>query len=418
MKKTDLKKFKLAKEPGVYFFLRKKEILYIGKATNLSDRVKSYFLKDLINSRGPLILDMVTQSTSIKYQKTDSILEALILEANLIKKHQPKYNTKEKDNKSFNYVCITKEDVPKVLIKRGRNLINRNTPPVFKEVFGPFPSGIVLKEAMKIVRRIFPYVDEQSSKKNNAQFYSQLGLSPDTQKIKIDILAYRKNIKNLVLFFQGKKKNIVKNLRKEMMNLAKNKEFEKANEVKKKIFALNHINDIALLKEESKTDQIDNLHFKIEAYDIAHMSGKNMVGAMVVVEDKKLNKNKYRKFIIRTVDRADDTKALAEILERRFMHNEWNMPDLIVVDGSLAQINRAKQVLKNIKISIPVVSVVKDDRHKAKMIIGNEKIINEFKKEILLANTESHRFAVNFHKQKRNKTFINKITPKSKSFFK
>ena len=85
-----------------YFFRKNKDILYIGKATSLSNRVKSYFGKDIIETRGPHILDMVTQATSIKWQATDSVLEALILEANLIKKYQPKYNTKEKDNKSFN----------------------------------------------------------------------------------------------------------------------------------------------------------------------------------------------------------------------------------------------------------------------------------------------------------------------------
>ena len=104
MKKTDLKKFHLPKNPGVYFFLKGKEVLYIGKATSLSDRVRSYFAKDLIETRGLMILDMVTQSTSIKFESTDTVLEALILESNLIKKYQPKYNTKEKDNKSFNYV--------------------------------------------------------------------------------------------------------------------------------------------------------------------------------------------------------------------------------------------------------------------------------------------------------------------------
>jgi len=122
MKKSDLKKYKLPHNPGVYFFLKGKDILYIGKATSLGDRVKSYFGKDLINTRGPMILDMVVQTTKIKYEETDSVLEALILESNLIKKYQPKYNVKEKDNKSFNYVCITKDIIPKVLIIRGRNL--------------------------------------------------------------------------------------------------------------------------------------------------------------------------------------------------------------------------------------------------------------------------------------------------------
>lgn len=439
MKKSDLKKINLPKSPGVYFFLKNKEILYIGKATSLSDRVKSYFSKDLIETRGPMILDMVTQSTSIRYEKTDSVLEALILESNLIKKHQPKYNTKEKDNKSFNYVCITNEDIPKVLIVRGRVLKMSRVSLVYKDIFGPFPNGAQLKEAMKIIRRIFPYIDEQSSKKNNVEFYRQLGLAPEikgaSQKISfqkvlgsprqksslkmearpdhfekefsVTLLEYKKNIKNLKLFFEGKKKCVITNLKKEMLSFAKKKEFEKANEVKKKIFALNHINDIALIKEESQNYlNYTNSNFRIEAYDVAHMSGENMVGVMVVVEGGELNKKEYRKFVVRTVDRPDDTKALAEILDRRLAHKEWHNPDLIVVDGGLAQINKAKQILKNNKILIPVVSVLKDDRHKAKAIIGDDILIKKYKKEILLANAESHRFAIVFHKLKRSKAFI------------
>ena len=120
------KKLKLPDKPGVYFFKKGTEILYVGKATSLKDRVKSYFGKDLIETRSPIILDMVFKADKIDYQSTDSVLEALILEANLIKKYQPKYNTKEKSDKSFNYVCITKEPLPKVLIVRGKNFKKRN----------------------------------------------------------------------------------------------------------------------------------------------------------------------------------------------------------------------------------------------------------------------------------------------------
>lgn len=409
MKKTDLKKFHLPKKPGVYFFLKGKEVLYIGKATFLSDRVRSYFSKDLIETRGPMILDMVTQSTSVKYESTDTVLEALILESNLIKKYQPKYNTKEKDNKSFNYVCITREEIPRVLIERGRNISQKKTGLSHDKIFGPFPNGLQLKEAMRIIRRIFPYVDDQSSKKNNVDFYRQLGLMPNMEDFSKALSVYKRDIQNLILFFQGKKKNIIKNLKKEMMDFAKKKEFEKANEMKKKIFALNHINDVALIKKENI--DLQNFHnlgpgHRIEAYDIAHMSGKNMVGVMVVLEDGELSKKEYRKFIIKSYDKANDTGALAEILERRFSHLEWRNPDMIVVDGGLAQINRAKLVLKKIKKNIPVVSVLKDDRHKAKAIIGKESLVQKNKKEILLINNESHRFAIAYHKQKRNKNFL------------
>lgn len=448
MKKIQLKNIKLPEKPGVYFFMKGKDILYIGKATSLRDRVKSYFSKDLIVSRGPLILDMVTQADNIKHESTDSVLEALILESNLIKKFKPKYNTKEKDNKSFNYVCITKDELPRVLIVRGRGLDKK----LYAKVYGPFPNGSQLKEAMKIIRRIFPYFDNDSLKKNNKEFYKQLGLVPDIiikdgkekssfsswsgtssslirgpEKKKLfpehldDYLhIYKNNIKNLKLFFDGKKKSVILNFKKEMLAYAKEKEFEKASEIKKRIFALEHINDVALIKESEISIpglkdapkpgmEISGTVSRIEAYDIAHMGGKNMVGVMTVVENGEVNKSEYKKFNIKTQMGANDTGALEEVLSRRFRHTEWGLPSLVVVDGSTAQVNVAKRVLDGYQFNIPIVGVVKDDRHKAKAIIGDPKIIKTYKSHILLANSESHRFAINFHKQKRNKNFLNMV---------
>lgn len=145
---------------------------------------------------------------------------------------------------------------------------------------------------------------------------------------------------------------------------------------------------------------------RIEAYDIAHLFGKNMVGVMTVIEDGELAKNEYKKFIVRTQDKSNDTGALEEILSRRLRHSEWGLPDIIVMDGGIAQINTAKSVLNRYQFKIPVVSVVKDDKHKAKAIIGDEEIIKKYKKDILLANNESHRFAITFHKKRRGKDFL------------
>ncbi len=403
MNSQQFKKIRLPSKPGVYFFLGSpkhsgggainKDILYIGKATSLRDRVKSYFGKDLISTRGPLLLDMVTLSRSIKWQETDSVLEALILEANLIKKYLPKYNTKEKDNKSFNYVCITKDPIPKVLTIRGRGLDKK----LYDKVYGPFPNGLQLREAMKIIRRIFPYIDEQSSKKNNREFYAQLKLTPD------NLLQYNNNIKNLKLFFQGKKKSVAINLKKEMLYYAKKKEFEKAGEIKKRLFSLEHINDVALIKGDYL---LSEKKFLIEAYDIAHLGGSNMVGVMTVIEDGELAKSEYKKFIIRSQESSNDTGALEEVLSRRLRHTEWGLPNLIVMDGGIAQINVAKMVLNRYQFKIPAVSVVKDDKHKAKAIMGDEELIKKYKKQILLINSESHRFAITFHKNRRDKNFL------------
>ena len=248
MKIKDHKKIKLPDKPGVYFFMHGKNIVYIGKATSLKDRTKSYFSKDLIVTRGPMILDMIVQADDIKWQETDSVLEALILESALIKKHQPKYNVKEKDDKSWNNVCITNEEVPKVIVMRGRDLEKKHQNfLVPKNTFGPYTNGLQLKEALKIIRKIFPYIDNDSIKKNNKEFYRQLGLTPE------GLNDYKKNIENLKLFFQGKKKKIIQNLKKEMLAYAKRKEFEKAGKIKKQIFALQHIQDISLIKAEKSS---------------------------------------------------------------------------------------------------------------------------------------------------------------------
>ena len=388
MQSQGIKKLKIPDNPGVYFFIAGKEILYIGKATSLKDRVKSYFGKDIMDTRGPLILDMVFKATDIKWQETDSVLEALILEANLIKKHQPIYNTKEKSDKSFNYVCITKGK--KIALVRGRMLQKHS----YASIFGPFPSGSQLREALKIIRKIFPFIEERRGTKGRDEFYKQIELYP------ADSVENKNNIRNIKLFFEGKKGMILKNLVKEMKAYAKVQAFEKAGEMKRQIFALQHIHDVALIKDEGAGERTG---FRIEAYDVAHMGGKNMVGVMVVVEGGQVNKNEYRKFKIRGFDTANDTGALREMLERRLKHTEWRYPDLIVVDGGIAQKNTAEKILKENKLKIHVSAVVKDDRHKAKMILQADP---KLKKSILLANSEAHRFAIKYHKEKREKSFL------------
>jgi excinuclease ABC subunit C len=397
VKSQDLKKLNLPDKPGVYFWKKGKEILYIGKATNLRDRVRSYFAKDLIDTRGPGILDMTVQSTTIEFQETDSVLEALILEANLIKKHQPKYNVKEKDNKSFNCIAITNDPLPKVIIIRERETKMQK----FNAVFGPYPNGSLLRDALKIIRKIFPFVDDHSAKKDQKEFYRQLGLTPSQET------EYAKNIRNIKLFLSGKKSKVIASLEKEMKSHAKKHEFELAEIAKKKIFALNHINDVALIKDESLSsleERVDGAagRVRIESYDIAHMSGKNTVGVMTVVTNGRVDKAEYRKFIIRSGKGNDDYGNLKELLTRRLNHPEWPMPNLIVIDGGMGQYRVAQEVMK----TIPLVAVIKDERHKPKALHGDSALIKKYKKDILLANNESHRFAITFHKQKRAKDFL------------
>ncbi len=410
MKTTDLTQFNLPDGPGVYFFLNKHgEILYVGKATSLKDRVKSYFARDILLTRGPKILKMLEEATKVEYKETDSVLEALILEANEIKKHQPTANSREKDDKSYNYVVLTKEDFPRVLTVRGRDLASKLTADSLQltATFGPFPHGGELREALKIIRKIFPYRDSKCkmTPKLKPCFNAQLGLCPGPCAGWVTKQEYRKMMKHLVLFFEGKKQTLLRDLEKEMKSLAKAQKFEEAEKVKRQLFALDHIQDIALIKADLQAAS-SNLQavFRIEAYDIAHLGGKDVVGVMTVVEDGERAPSQYRKFKIKA-DKNDDVNNLKEVISRRLNHPEWPMPQLMVVDGGVGQLNGVKEVLEQRGVEIPVVSVVKDERHKAKGVMGEKGIRGEHEKSILLANAESHRFAIGYHRKLRGKGF-------------
>lgn len=401
MNLKDLKKKNLPDKPGVYFFKKGQDILYIGKATSLKDRTKSYFSNDLIKTRGPAILDMVTQSSNVTFTETDSVLEALLLETALIKKHQPRYNVKEKDNKSFNLVIITDEEYPRVLIKRDREIKTNPTLKIRNE-FGPFPSAGQLKEALKIVRKIFPFLDEKSFKTKNSRLNIELGLAPDLEKVSKK--EYLKTIKNIEMFFAGQKKQIIRKLEKEMKVLAKNQDFEKAGEIKKTIFALNHINDINLLSQNNDDQyRFETSLIRLESYDIAHLAGSNTVGVMVVMENGELNKNQYRKFLIKEAKSGDDYGALREVLRRRLRHDEWTLPRIFAIDGGKAQKRVAEKVLAEFGYQIPVISVVKDDKHKPKDILGDKRLIEKYAGDILKINQETHRFAISFYRKRSRK---------------
>jgi excinuclease UvrABC nuclease subunit len=247
-----------------------------------------------------------------------------------------------------------------------------------------------------------------------------------------------------VLFFSGKKKQLIETLEKDMRAAAKEQKFEEAGRIKRAIYSLDHINDVAIIKrddtdykptvereklgedfadpdEEIQFDPqvVDEMRrergdvFRIEAYDIAHMSGKEQVGVMVVVENGIVEKSWYRKFKIRTQRGSNDVGALTEVVKRRLKHQEWPMPNLIIMDGAQPQRNAAVEALKEAGLEekgIIVGAVVKDRSHKAKGILTDgseeaEKVAVEHKTSILLANAEAHRFAIAYHRSLRNKLF-------------
>lgn len=405
MTKDDLQKKKLPDAPGVYFFLgSKKEILYIGKATSLKNRVRSYFATDVAEKRSKLISQMVQEARTVEYTETESVLEALILESNLIRSHKPKYNTIAKDDKSYNHLIITNEEFPRVLVVRAKDLTEKYQEGEIMYHFGPFTSGSLFREALKIVRRLFKYYDTNNPvgsektrvEKGKIDFNRQIGLYPGEGNVE----EYLRTIRHIRLFFEGKKAEIISELESEMMQHAHKEAFEEAALLKRKIYALQHIQDIALIKDENRLYRDEN-RIRIEAYDIAHLAGENMVGVMTVVEGGEVAKSEYRKFKIQSVTGSNDPAALKEVLERRLQHPEWPYPQVIVVDGSTAQKNAAEHVLRKAGVLIPVVAVVKDERHKPVRLIAAKKLLEKHEHAILLANAESHRFAITYHRSKR-----------------
>lgn len=214
----------LPKTAGVYGFFAGKKILYIGKAINIKKRVKNHLQKPGFQDRA--LLNQVKQFAFIE---TGSEIEALLLEAKLIKKYQPKYNTIWKDDKNYFYVGATKEPLPMV------SLTHQTQNSKIKYI-GPFVDGKAIKEVLRLLRRVFPYYTKKHGTKLCPWCHLNLcpGPSPDKKE-------YQTSIKNLISVLKGKKKSVLNNLKKEMEAASKNKDFEKAAKLRDQVEALEKI---------------------------------------------------------------------------------------------------------------------------------------------------------------------------------
>lgn len=436
MQKSDLHKFNLPDAPGVYLFKQGRKVLYVGKATSLRDRVRSYFDDDLIATRGPRIVDMVTKATGMIYHTTPTVLEALVREAVLIKKYDPPSNTDGKDDSSFMYAVITKEDIPRVLAVRGKDIDFKNRKTrlnlvgnsdsrfnlVLRDIFGPFPSGVQLREGLRLIRRIFPFFDtprpvgyKSKHQKANIEFNKQIEQYPR----EFNKVEYRKTIRWVRLFLSGRGKELRRLLEREMHAAAREERFEDATEARRELFALDHIQDVSLIRDENRYPNpsavAGRFGYRIEAYDTAHISGTNAIGVMTVVVDGSPVKGEYRTFRIRGVKKPpersgqrsvragnDDIASLKEILSRRLNHPEWQYPKAIIVDGGKTQKNAAESVLKEMGIKIPVAAVVKDKRHRPREVIG-ARLAGISEADAVLANSEAHRFSLARHRRARSR---------------
>jgi len=404
--------------PGVYLFFNiKKELIYIGKASSLKNRVRSYF----VGKKSPRpIEEMIHEVMDIKWVETASALEAAILEGNYIKKYRPKYNVLWRDDKSWNYIVITKEKFPKVLALREHelNLLKKDNPKALKEfdrLFGPYPN-LNMREAMKILRRLF-FISTCEPKQKKPCFYYQLGQCLGVCTGEISSTEYKqKVIHPLKMFLSGNKKKMMRDLEKGMKQSAKDEKFEEAGRLRNQLSALERIQDIALLNKSFVAEKLSTIKkekIRIEGYDISNLGITDKVGSMVVFDEVGPVKSLYRKFNIKTVVGQSDVDCLAEVLGRRLNHNEWPMPDVFLVDGGLPQVNRARTILKEKNVQIPIVGIAKGpDRKKNEFFLAENsgKILGQeprewlkFNKIILIrVRDEAHRFAIAFSRSKRN----------------
>ncbi len=352
--------------PGVYIYKdSENKIIYVGKAINLKKRVTQYFQRD--DALGPKTLQLVSKIAKIDYQVVSSEIEALILESSLIKQYRPKYNSQLKDDKSYLYITISKDKLP--IIKQAfKSNLNSNS--IF---FGPFPDGSAVKSLLKTIRTIFPFYSSPHGPKKC--LYCHLNLCPGPNP---DIKEYKKNITKIKSILKGNFSHLLSKLNKEMVIYSKADNFEMAALRRDQIISLNYIisgwknlNNLfqqVNLQEDQTSKALRDLktllfpYFpnlkninRIEAYDISNSGSKNFVGSMVVFQNGNIDNHQYRQFKINSKVTPDDQFMIKEIIYRRLKHQDWPMPDLILVDGGKPQVTASIQVTNN----IPVIGLAK-----------------------------------------------------------
>jgi len=447
MLKKDLAKFvkPLSSNPGVYIFRNKAgKVLYVGKAVKLKERVKSYADP---KERGPKILRMMQQASTVKVEETDSEIEAIILEANIIRKLKPPYNTLGKDDKSANYIKITwSEEYPRVQLLRGRVIESgqdKKTNEKSKKqdkIFGPYVA-IGMCDVLRIIRKIWPHRDCGQSKFNSYKklrrgcLFAQIGLCDAPCIENISAKEYRQQIKQIVDFLSGKKVKVIEAMKRDMEAAAMLERYEKAAKLRDRVSALEHLKEFVgrgILRGFEENKEKIRQGIKVEAYDISNMQGDYAVGVMVSAsiisqEDKIMpadvvfTKENYKKFKIKTVKGTNDVAMLDEVLRRRFSRarvsraaalgaergmGEWELPDLIILDGGEGQLSRVRATAKGMGIKVPIIAVSKGQTRKrvdlhmrAQDKIKIKYSNRQLKKIALTMREEAHRFAISYYRK-------------------
>lgn len=399
--------------------------MYVGKAKNLKNRVSSYFASGVRLVGKTAIL--VEQVEKINVIPVESEIEALLLEANLIKKYSPKYNIKLTDGKAYPLIRITnKHAYPAVLTAR------RPDDP-HSLYFGPFPSSTSVRSVLRLLRKIFSYQSTENHQKTIC-LYNHIGLCPcasvyntiDAKK------SYKKTIRHIIDFLNGNTKKVLKDLETERDMYAKSELFEQAAATQRQIHEILYITqpihapfeyetnpnlktDLRMQEMVSLQHILQNygvslpLPRRIECYDNSNFQGSNPTASMVVLTDGEIDTSQYRRFKIKTVHGPDDFASMKEIFRRRLNHDEWQYPDLFIVDGGKGQISAAKEVLDAMNIEIPLVGLAKREET---IITSDFQEIHLQRNDpalqlVMRIRNEAHRFAITFHRKLRSKaTFL------------
>lgn len=342
----------LPKEPGVYFHMNAKgEIIYVGKAARLNNRVRQYFQKS--RARDPKTEALIGEIADIDWVVVDSEMEALFLEAELIRRYMPQYNILLRDDKAMSYIRISyDDDYPTVSLTR-RPLDDG------ARYFGPYFSALGTRQALKVLRKIFPYATRQIGGQKRATLHYHLGLDPGLEEGKTSLAEYRSNLRKLMAVIEGKKKSVLKELEKEMKLAAKAQEFERAARLRNQCMHLSNLDKQVIFSDKEFMDiskdyaleELVNLlglkkyPKRIEGYDISHMQGSDVVASMVVFTNGVSNKGEYRKFKTK-INQNNDFYNMNETIRRRLSEKNvkaWGLPDLVLIDGGKGQLDAAIQ---------------------------------------------------------------------------
>lgn len=422
----------LPKTPGVYFHKDKTgETIYIGKAAVLRNRVRQYFQKS--RSRDPKTEALVAEITDIDWIELDTEIDALFLEAEMIRRYMPRYNILLRDDKSLSYVRIDiKSDHPTVTFTR-RPLDDG------AEYFGPYIQSYAVKKALRLLRRIFPYAVTREQATMGSKLYEQIGLDPGVTSGKTSLEEYRRNLKQLMSYLRGNRVALMNELEKKMKKAAENQDFERAAMLRNKLFELKSLKkqvifsdrefmDISKDKGLSGLSQLLGIDIpkRIEGFDISHMSGTDNVASMVVFTSGIPEKAAYRKFKMR-LKGNDDFAHMHEAIFRRLGErniSQWSMPSLFLIDGGKGQLRAAIRARDERGHATPMIGLAKREEEivihrdgsnvvldvknlQAKFDVvvqeSNEFFVvrlgtsNDIVKLLQRIRDESHRFAVSYH---------------------